>query len=459
MAESLDDAFMKGKEEIALQHVKYLTEKLELKMTPRVVFCDGFTPAGQNALACIDTATWTIYISRVYLSQMDATQIKETIAHEITHLFDPTHDPSFHKKLSDINSTLWKPESTSGIVWIDGGRRTEETPDKPTKRKINKIRCNYHLCRKKTELIQCCHCKDYFCIDHIRPVLPCLPNFDMPKEFADWKDKDKCHPCPDYYYYLVEKDKERIRKTEESLNRMNNLGFRYERVEITKKENIFEVIPEENIEDVLPKSEEKSFNCEKCGRRTSQRDIKKIFSSILDRNVYLCSSCYSFGNKVLEQIEHDNQKEDRKKIEKEKPDEIKKQKKVKQKIKVISILLIVLIVAGVVLGFIFFKGSEQSNLNKKDLVTIADLKQNLQKYINQTVTIKASYVNKYHAINWTYFRLNNGTEQMGAIAYDYIDQSAISNKDVNVFYWEGKIREATYNGVIEPQLVVTKIQI
>jgi len=237
LPESLDDAFLKGKEEIVLQHVEYLTEKLELKMTPRVVFCDGFTPAGQNALACIDTSTWVIYISRIYLSKMDTAQIRETIAHEITHLFDPTHEPSFHKKLTDINTALWKPESTSGIIMIDGGRRTDETPEKPKEHKIDNTHCNYHLCRKKTELIRCCYCKGYFCIDHIKPVTPGLPNFDLPKNFAEWKDNEGCHACPDYYDYHVEKEKDRTRRIEESLNRMSS--WRYERFEtytMTKKE-------------------------------------------------------------------------------------------------------------------------------------------------------------------------------------------------------------------------------
>ena len=291
MPESLNDAFMKGKEEIVLQHVEYLTEKLELKMTPRVVFCDGFTPAGQNALACIDTATWVIYISRVYLSKMDTAQIRETIAHEITHLFDPTHEPSFHKKLTDINTALWKPESTSGIIMIDGGRRTEKTPEKPTKRKINKTNCNYHLCRKKTELIRCRHCKGYFCIGHIKPTIPSLPNFDLPKEFDEWKDNEECHPCPDYYDYLVEKEKERIIKTEESFNRMSSWG--YERIEtytMTKKEKKIEEITKGSKEDVLPESKEKCFDC---GNELEYSKKECWYDPDLEEVVTICQKCWN----------------------------------------------------------------------------------------------------------------------------------------------------------------------
>ena len=294
MPESLNDAFMKGKEEIALQHVKYLTEKLELKMTPSVAFCDGFTPAGQNALACIDTSTWVIYISRIYLSKMDTAQIKETIAHEMAHLFDPTHEPGFHKKLTDINSALWKPESTSGIIMIDGSGRTEKTPGKTTKPKINKTHCNYHLCRKKTELTQCPHCKGYFCKDCIKPTIPGLPNPDNPKEFYEWKLKEKCHPCPDYFDYLVEKEKEIIRKAEESLNRMNNFGFRYEKVEIIKKETVFEVIPESEIteeakKNVLPAS---GINCFYCDKESEMDEVEYFYEPDLEKMVTLCKECW-----------------------------------------------------------------------------------------------------------------------------------------------------------------------
>lgn len=223
MKEDFDDAFLKGKEEIVLQHVKFLTEMLELKMTPSVVFCDGFTPAGQKALACIDPATWVIYVSRVYLSKMDATEIRETIAHEITHLFDQSHDPSFDRKLTDIKTALWKPESTSGIIMIDSDRRTDEPDEKPKKKaKADKTRCNYHLCRQKTDLKCCIHCRGYFCEDHYKPIPPEMPNFDYPNKFAQWKYKENYHPCSAYYDYLLRKEKERTKKTEVSFEKMRH---------------------------------------------------------------------------------------------------------------------------------------------------------------------------------------------------------------------------------------------
>jgi len=347
---------------------------------------------------------------------------------------------------------------------------------KETKNSVSDVKkkigmCSYPPCKKdKVEVEICPYCNEYFCSDHIKPKPPRTLNLPDSKLTVKERGEYEYHPCANYYDYLVKEEKEQEKKIAVSVSKMPRgppvsirVSYDYGHIQNKKKHtsDISSLNEKGEINKPLPEREEKFLNCEKCGRRTSQRDIKKIFSSILDRNVYLCSSCYSFGNKVIEQIEHDNQKEDHKKIEKEKPDGIAygNQKEYPQKIKVFSILLIVLIVVGVILGFIFFRGSEQSNLNKKDLVTIANLKQNLQIYINQTVIIKASYIDKHQAYNWTLFRLDDGTEQMGAIAYDYINQSAINNKDISVFYWEGKIREAVYNGVIEPQLVVTKIQI
>jgi len=117
---------------------------------------------------------------------------------------------------------------------------------------------------------------------------------------------------------------------------VTNLEGKMEEFRITKKEKEIETKAEEkvrkyeekealniNIDELQTKPLEPTIdkeildtnlshiNCEKCGHRTPKNDIRKIFLSSLNRNVYLCPSCYSFGSTVLEELEKeikDNEK-------------------------------------------------------------------------------------------------------------------------------------------------------
>lgn len=223
MTEEFDDSLLKAKEEKFIDYVELASTTYELQYAPKVVFCDGYIPDKPSVLACIDTSSWVIFVSRIHLREMPIEKIKEVAFHEVTHLFNSSHDTFFRNKLDDIMRASWKPEFTSGLIHIDGGRITEEEYEEPKEHKIDDTHCNYHLCKKETEVIRCFYCSGYYCKEHIKAIPPSFPNFECPNEFVLWKQKEECHPCPEFYDFLVIKEKERIRKTEESFNRMRRM--------------------------------------------------------------------------------------------------------------------------------------------------------------------------------------------------------------------------------------------
>lgn len=210
-----------GKEALVLEFVKTIKDKYELDKKLTVVFCDGFTPMGQEALACIEPATGTIYISRIYLNKMGIDEIKKVVAHEITHMFETEHTPAFYKLLNEFLSATWEPDFSTGIISINGSGRVEK-PVKKKKEVIDKTVCNRHSCNISTNLKRCRHCRGYYCEEHITPLPPSLPNFDYPNKFNEWKQRrESHHPCPPFYDYLVRKHKENTKAASESLDRMN----------------------------------------------------------------------------------------------------------------------------------------------------------------------------------------------------------------------------------------------
>lgn len=208
MTKESEDAVMKAKEEMVLNYVNSISKVLQLQRTPPIIFCDGYTSEGPNAIACIDIISCTIQVSRIHLQKQRVEEIKKTVAHEITHLIVPDHTPEFYKILNEILAGTWQPEFSTGLVFIDGGAEVElSTQETKKESHPNKdmTYCNYHLCREKTKLLCCPYCKDYFCLDHIKPMPPIFPNFDYPNKFNEQKNRDTHHPCPSYYDHLVKK--------------------------------------------------------------------------------------------------------------------------------------------------------------------------------------------------------------------------------------------------------------
>lgn len=170
-------------------------------------------------------------------------------------------------------------------------------------------------CGKETDLKRCEHCGGYYCNEHINPSLPSFPNFNNPKKFYKWKSKESHHPCAYYYDYVIKKHEEDIKKRLESLDSMKNFKIKKEPVYKEK----FDISID--LDELFSKSKEKKISkkenfydnkleyipCEKCGNKTSKKDLKKNFSSVLDKNIYLCPSCYSFGNITLNDIEKETE--------------------------------------------------------------------------------------------------------------------------------------------------------
>lgn len=169
--------------------------------TPKVNFWEDFCPYDKgNELAHIHLDTKVICISEYRLNQMTYDDIDETATHEVTHLIDASHDPSFRKAHADVKTASWKPD---GLVFSGGANPQKDCkPPKPIK--PHKKYCNYHLCRKKRKLEQCLYCNGFYCSEHIRPKQPSMMNFDSTSAEDTINRLDSGgHPCPQYAEVLM----------------------------------------------------------------------------------------------------------------------------------------------------------------------------------------------------------------------------------------------------------------
>lgn len=221
MSSISDDDQLRMKESKFEAFVEFASKSYGLKYKPRVVFKDGHFLDNPRANAYIEIFSQIIYVSRAFLINATDAEIKETAFHEVTHLLNASHDPAFYNQLGDAITGTWQPPP--GVIAIDGGRRVKK-PQKKPKLEVDKEFCNYHLCRKKAELVQCMHCGKYYCNEHIKPAVPSFPNFKNTKKFIIWKKNKNCHPCPDYYSFVVKKDKEQKIRYSKALDRMSRKG-------------------------------------------------------------------------------------------------------------------------------------------------------------------------------------------------------------------------------------------
>jgi len=130
-------------------------------IVPKVQFWEDFCPYDtKKEWAHIHLDTFVICVSELRLNEMTYEKIEETATHEVTHMIDPTHNCSFHAKHQELKIASWRPPG--GVVFIGGSKKDSEIKPKRYIPKIDKIRCNYHLCRKKTKLKQCTYCENYY---------------------------------------------------------------------------------------------------------------------------------------------------------------------------------------------------------------------------------------------------------------------------------------------------------
>lgn len=230
------------KKALFVSYVKKTAEVLHLDFVPIVIFWKTPCPNYEGReWAHIHVDIAQICVNEKELIKMSDDRIKEVANHEVSHMKNQDHSSSFHQTNMISSIGTWSPGP--GIVRI-GGNSDKLENIKETLFKEDKIRCNYHLCREKTEVSKCFYCERYFCKNHIKPLPPRMKNFDNSSAYEKILDneynEEKHHPCSEYAVYLIQEEK-RKRKTEaEALNRLlkgkKNIKFESENeVSIKKK--------------------------------------------------------------------------------------------------------------------------------------------------------------------------------------------------------------------------------
>ncbi|MFH0817389.1 MAG: hypothetical protein V1909_02025, partial [Candidatus Micrarchaeota archaeon] len=160
--------------------------------------------------------TSVICVSEYRLNQMTYDDINETATHEVAHLIDATHNPSFRQAHVQVKTAAWRPQNG----FLSGGSDRTPVSNKPAKPiKPHKRYCNYHLCRKKRKLEECPNCNGYYCSEHIRPKRPSMMNFESTaaEDIANRLDTSG-HPCPQYAEILIKEKRLQTERYEKALD-------------------------------------------------------------------------------------------------------------------------------------------------------------------------------------------------------------------------------------------------
>ncbi|MEM5814965.1 MAG: hypothetical protein QXD89_00540 [Candidatus Aenigmatarchaeota archaeon] len=218
------------KESYFIECVKKAAKSLGLKYLPKVKVWEGACPYSDgNEIAHAHPDLGLICISRGRLESMTLDEIRETAFHETTHMLHIDHDANFNKSMNDAHLLAWLDDHKPGDISLKLKRGDEN--------KVDKERCNYHLCRKKTKLYRCKYCGGYFCKDHIRPGLAlqrsAIDNIKDPilrdKIYEEWRRTDR-HPdivwTRKYWRKLKLKEEETKEKFFEMLDKLKEKEMR-----------------------------------------------------------------------------------------------------------------------------------------------------------------------------------------------------------------------------------------
>lgn len=208
------------KREKVIEIVHRICTKRNLPI-PSVNF-EGCEGEHEGQLAHYHPEINTICISERQLIKQDFEDLERTIAHEVSHILVQDHSPRFLEEETTSSIAGWKPPS--GVVHITGDNQTKETSKIERKSKLDKVRCNYHLCKKKTRLTKCSHCKGYFCSEHLEPYEPKIENYPT------YTKQIIGHPCVSFVDYLTNKKEQDDKRYSEALDRL--LG--------RKRQNVYE---------------------------------------------------------------------------------------------------------------------------------------------------------------------------------------------------------------------------
>ncbi len=152
-----------------------------------------------------------ICITESELNNMTEEDIRKTASHEISHLHYLDHGWEFQQTHEQSEQSMFEPPPGTVGALPENYKRPKE---KKKKEPVIKNKCNYHICGKKTKTKQCKYCKNYFCIEHVKPREAGLSSSYV------W-DK-KTHPCLVYTHYLVKKKEKENEEYKKALERMFN---------------------------------------------------------------------------------------------------------------------------------------------------------------------------------------------------------------------------------------------
>jgi len=164
----------------------------------------------QYQLAHYHLYTNTICISERQLTIQNLDELEHVVAHEVSHILVQDHSSKFEEQLEISKIGAFQP--SAGVVTI--GRTSNLSKiQKKTKLRIDKTRCNYHLCRQKTKIQRCRYCKNFFCKNCLKAKPAGLMRFNTitpdAEEFRRLWQEPGGHPCAPYTVILEQKIIER----------------------------------------------------------------------------------------------------------------------------------------------------------------------------------------------------------------------------------------------------------
>lgn len=211
MAQSeFDRKLLKMKKE-KFREVVYRTCKTRGLPIPKINFSGCPSETGEQ-LAHYHPDSNKICVSEFQLNKQNFDDIENTASHEVTHILVLDHGPDFHQEHADIKTKSWVPPPGVSIV-----RETQLTIRETHEEKEDKVRCNYHLCRKKTKLMQCGYCNGFYCAEHIKPSEP-----QVAKVGESIRDSVGSHPCFGYSRFLEQKAKNEEVDYNEALTKLTS---------------------------------------------------------------------------------------------------------------------------------------------------------------------------------------------------------------------------------------------
>lgn len=180
---------------------------------------NGCSSFGDDQLAHMHPDQYKICFSKKQLFMQNSDDLVHTAIHEVTHLLEANHGPSFKKKNLAIRAQFWKP--AVGVSYVSGATVLKRDAErglkhKEKKTKIDKTLCNSHICRKKRKLSKCQYCSRYFCKEHIRPILPGDPNHEIIDNKTDF------HICPGYVDFVKQKKEAESKAYTKALDQMKS---------------------------------------------------------------------------------------------------------------------------------------------------------------------------------------------------------------------------------------------